>query len=98
MLEEIAGNEINANSDSRPLRPLRPLRIDTAQLPDRLCVKLRGELDEASAPFLRNRLACFLSEPFGDLVVDLSDLTFWIRPGSVSWSRFISASRETVSS
>jgi anti-sigma B factor antagonist len=73
MLEEITGDEINGSTDSRPVRPLR---MDTAQLPDRLCVKLYGELDDASAPLLRDRVACFVSEPLGDLVIDLSDLTF----------------------
>ena len=73
MLEDIADINQSTVVDSRAVAPLA---IDTAQLPDRLCVKLYGELDGASAPLLRDRLASFISEPLGDLIIDLSDLTF----------------------
>jgi anti-anti-sigma factor len=75
MLEEITGNEVNwpRTADSRPAPPLA---IEVTQLHDRTCVRLYGELDDASVPPLRDRLANLVADLVGDLVLDIAGLSF----------------------
>ena len=76
MREEIGGDHVPNPSTTADSHASRALVIDVTQLADRMCVRVHGELDDASAPLLRDRLACFISEPLGDLVLDIGGLTF----------------------
>jgi anti-sigma B factor antagonist len=73
MLEDISGS----TGTSRPSRPEPPLSIEMTQLHDRTCVMLHGELDDLSAPLLRDRFAELLDSDFaGDLALDIAGVTF----------------------
>ncbi len=53
-----------------------PLQISVSQMVDRTLVVLAGELDNATAPYLRQRLAEVVGECAGDVVLDVGLLTF----------------------
>jgi anti-anti-sigma factor len=53
-----------------------PLQITVSQTVDRTLVVLAGELDNATAPYLRQRLAEVVGEYAGDIVLDIGLLTF----------------------
>ncbi len=73
MLEEDEASERPPVADSRAA-PI--LRVVVSPPPDRLRVSLFGELDDATAPMLRDRLAEVTVNIDGDLVLDLDGLTF----------------------
>jgi anti-sigma B factor antagonist len=58
-------------------RPEPPLSIEVNRLHDRTRVMLRGELDDLSAPLLRDRLADLLDTDLdGALALDIAGVTF----------------------
>jgi anti-sigma B factor antagonist len=76
MLKDIGGNRTNWNS-SLNSRPGPPLSIEVTRLYDRTCVMLHGELDDLSAPLLRDQLADLIaSDLSGDLALDIAGVTF----------------------
>jgi anti-anti-sigma factor len=67
--EDAAGNE--------DILGAPPLSIEVTTLDDRMSVMLRGELDDHSAPRLRERLADIIDTNLaGDLVLDIAGVTF----------------------
>jgi anti-sigma B factor antagonist len=52
------------------------LSMAVTQSHDGTCVTLIGELDDASVPLLRDRLAELTGELVGDLVLDIAGLSF----------------------
>jgi anti-anti-sigma factor len=61
---------------SEPNRGIGQLVVERAPDGDRLVLKLRGELDLASAGSLESELQAAASDGFRDLVIDLSGLAF----------------------
>ena len=58
-------------------KAVSPLVTEIVQLSGRTCVALHGELDDASAPALRDQLTDLIdSDVTGDLILEIAALTF----------------------
>jgi anti-sigma B factor antagonist len=75
MLDEIAGEEVTPSTAGDSLA-VPPLLIEITQLPGATFVTLGGELDSATAPVLRDRLAEEMADLTGDLIIDMAGLGF----------------------
>ena len=53
-----------------------PLQITVSQMEDRTLIVVAGELDDFTAPFLRQRLTEEIEDGAGDVVLDIGLLTF----------------------
>jgi anti-sigma B factor antagonist len=68
-----------------------PLEISLRRAKERIVVVLVGELDDATAPFLREKLVGLISELDADLVLDVGSLTFL---DSTGLSLFVTLQKE----
>jgi len=75
MLDDIAGDQADWRGTAESLAA-SPLAIEVTLLYDRTRVMLHGELDDASVPMLRDRLADLVADHVGDLVLDIAGLSF----------------------
>jgi anti-sigma B factor antagonist len=54
----------------------KPFRVESEAQPGLLVVSVIGELDQSTAPGLREALASSVAEPTGPILVDLNDCDF----------------------
>jgi anti-anti-sigma factor len=54
----------------------KPFRVDTEARPGLLIVSVTGELDQSTAPELREALVASVAEPAEPILVDLNDCDF----------------------
>jgi anti-sigma B factor antagonist len=77
MLEEDTPRKAAERAFALPSRAVSPLTIEVTEMHDRTCVMLLGELDDMSAPILRERLADLTdSDLAGDVVLDIAGVSF----------------------
>lgn len=76
MLRDTAGETGALEAGQKSGTATSLLTIDVRELDGRTCVILTGELDDASASPLQDRLADVTGDLGGDLVLDIAGLTF----------------------
>jgi anti-sigma B factor antagonist len=72
----MAIDHVSDRQQYRTAPPVNLLGFSASQRDGHMQVEVVGELDEATAPLLREHLASLLTDLVGDLVIDISGLTF----------------------